>query len=421
MTIKIPAGKIGVGVSGGADSMVLLSLMKKIGADFFAINIEHGIRGADSKSDSSFVADFCAHSGIELLCFAVDTIKESKRTKQSIELTARKLRYEIFDRLLLDKKADYIALAHHANDNAETILMRILRGTGIRGLKGISDRDGYIHPLLNFTRKDIEKYAQDNGIPYITDSTNLENDYRRNFLRNKVFSTLAKKFDNIENSFSRLAANAAETEDFLRTQLLDIKKDNDGLYLNIGKLNQAHSLIRKYTINELLSRMGAVQDIESRHLEYVISLCEKKNNSFINLPFGIVAVREYDRLAFRKFTAKERFCQDFSLDGAYVFGGYCYSFAKTHNIENGISFDPEKIPEGAVIRTRQEGDIFKRCGGRTKKLNDFLTDIKLPASERDKLLILAHDGEVLAVCGIEIADSIKVDKTTKEIIKIIKE
>ncbi len=401
--------------------MVLLSLLKSCDADIFAINIEHGIRGADSKSDSGFVADFCADSGIELLCFSVDTLSQSKNTKQSIELTARKLRYEIFDKILQDKKADYIALAHHANDNAETILMRILRGTGIRGLKGITDRNGYIHPLINFSRKEIERYAEQNGIPYITDSTNLENDYTRNFLRNKVFFTLSKKFDNIENSFSRLAANAAETEDFLRTQLLDIKEAKDGLYLDIEQFEEAHSLIKKYSINELLSRMGAVQDIESRHLEYVISLCEKKNNAFIDLPFGITAIKEYDKLVFRKFTAKESFYQYFSLDGAYVFDGYCYSFEKTEKIENGISFDAEKIPKDAVIRTRQDGDTFKRCGGRTKKLNDFLTDTKMPVSERDKLLVIAQEGEVLAVMGVEIADKIKIDKNTKEIIKIIKE
>lgn len=421
MIINFPKGKIGVGVSGGADSMVLLSLLQSGGADVFAINIEHGIRGAESKNDSRFVADFCAQKGIELLCFAVDTPAESKRTKQSIELTARRLRYEIFDELLKQKKADHIALAHHANDNAETILMRILRGTGIRGLRGIVDREGYIHPLIKFSRRQIEEYAEKNAIAYIHDSTNAENDYTRNFLRNEVFPVLEKKFDNIESSFSRLADNAAETQDFLRTQLLDIKTDGEAWYLEIAKLSQAHSLIKKYSINELLVSMGAEQDIESRHLEYIVSLCEKDNNSFINLPFGIVAVREYDRLVFRRDSHKESFCQDLNIDGAYVFGGYCISFEKVQSIEKGTTFDAQKLPKGAVIRTRQDGDIFKRCGGRTKKLNDFLTDIKLPAYERDRLLVIAEGSEVLAVCGIEIGDRIKIDKQTKEITKIKKE
>ncbi|MDD4316103.1 MAG: tRNA lysidine(34) synthetase TilS [Clostridia bacterium] len=421
MKIVIPEGKIGVGVSGGADSMVLLDLLRKSGAQVFAINIEHGIRGEESERDSRFVADFCMRNDIELMSFSVDAPAESRITKESLELTARRLRYGIFDALLEQKKADYIALAHHASDNAETILMRILRGTGTRGLRGIVDRGGYIHPLIKYSRKQIEHYAADCGIPYINDSTNLLNDYTRNFLRNMVFPTLEQKFTNIENSFLRLAENAAETEAYLQTQLLDIFEDGGSFYLDIEQLRKAHSLIAKYSINELLSRMGAVQDIESRHLEYIISLCGKQNNAVINLPFGIIAVKEYDRLAFRKDTAKEYFCSPFSLDTEYIFEGSCYRFEKTQNIAIGISFDANKIPEGAVMRTRQEGDIFKRCNGRTKKLSDFLTDIKLTADERDKLLVLAYEGEALAVCGMEISDKIKVDKYTKEIINIIKE
>ena len=190
MKIVVPNKRIGVGVSGGMDSMVLLNLLMEQKKDITVINIDHCIRGADSKSDSDFVEEFCNNNNILCLRFEVDVLSQCRLTRESVELCARNLRYEIFNRLLDEKKVDIIALAHHADDNIETVLMRIFRGTGIKGLKGILDSERFIHPLINYTKQDIENYATKNNIQYVTDSTNFESEYTRNYIRNEIIPTI---------------------------------------------------------------------------------------------------------------------------------------------------------------------------------------------------------------------------------------
>lgn len=152
MEIIAPNKRIGVGVSGGMDSMALLHLLLEAQKDVTVINIDHGIRAEESQKDSEFVADFCKRKNIPFLAFQLDVLSESKKRKESLELCARNLRYQIFNDLIYQKKVDVIALAHHASDNMETVFMRILRGTGIRGLKGIQDREKFIHPLIGYSR-----------------------------------------------------------------------------------------------------------------------------------------------------------------------------------------------------------------------------------------------------------------------------
>ncbi|MFW5780874.1 MAG: tRNA lysidine(34) synthetase TilS, partial [Bacillota bacterium] len=157
------------------------------------------------------------------------------------------------------------------------------------------------------------------------------------------------------------------------------------------------------------------------HLEYIISLSKKLNNAELDLPFGIRAFREYDKLVFLK---KETDCFSpvkFDIGGKYVFFGEMISFEKDEKIVKGRSFDSQKIPENAVIRERKEGDIFKKCNGKTKKLSDFLTDIKLPKRKREKLLVVASGKEVYVVCGLEISDKVKIDENTKQIYTMKKE
>lgn len=415
-------GKIGVAVSGGMDSMALLHCLIEKGADIIVINIEHGIRGAQSKKDSDFVASFCLKKNIPFMPFAVNTIEESKKTKESIELCARRLRYEIFDKLLMQKTVDYIALAHHADDNAETILMRILRGTGIRGLKGIRDRQGFIHPLINCSRKQIEEYVKLNNIPYVNDATNFSDEYTRNFLRNKVFAAIKERFDNYAESFSRLSQNAFEADEFISMNVLPVHENQGEYYIELKDLQKAHGIVKKYTYLKVFENMGIYQDIELKHLDYINELITKENNSSINLPFGIMAIKEYDKLVFcRDEGPIEDICLPFDLTKTYVFCDSKYRFVKDDKVLKGISFDAEKIPKDAVLRNKRDGDIFKRYGGGTKKLNDYLTDIKMPYRHRRKLLVLASGDQVLMICGVEISDKIKIDEKTKEIYYINKE
>ena len=177
------AGKtIGVALSGGRDSVALAYALKKADVSLIAVNVEHGIRGESSVNDSKFVEEFCKKYDIPLLSFSVDVPSFCKQNGYTTEQGARILRYDIFDKVLSDGKCDFIALAHHADDQVETVFMRIIRGTGVRGLCGMSAVSGkYIRPLLDCTREDINDFIAKNELPYVDDETNFDTDYTRNF------------------------------------------------------------------------------------------------------------------------------------------------------------------------------------------------------------------------------------------------
>ena len=286
MEIRVKKGlKVGVAVSGGVDSMVMLNLLKKGGADVLVINVEHGIRGALSKRDSKFVKNYCKRHEIECLSFSVDSLAYSTENNVSVELAARTLRYEIFDNLLKEKKVDCIALAHHLNDQVETVLMRIFRGTGIKGLRGIVDREGYVHPMLGYTKQEIRDYAALNRIPYKEDATNFDSEYTRNYIRHEIIPHVKSRFPSFEIAVKKLAKTAEEIEDYMMSNVTPYKAIDGGATLPISILSM-HPAIAKKTIAETLRLLGCEKDIESNHLESLIALKDSPNNAKINLPYG---------------------------------------------------------------------------------------------------------------------------------------
>ncbi len=412
MEILVEKGlKIGVAVSGGVDSMVMLNLLRQSGADVVAINIEHGIRGTVSKRDSKFVRNYCKRHEIECLAYNVDSPGYAVKQNVSVELAARTLRYEIFDKLLKDKVVDVIALAHHLNDQVETVLMRIFRGTGIKGLRGIVDREGYIHPMLNFTKQEIRDYAASNRIPYKEDATNFDSEYTRNYIRHEIIPHVKSRFPSFEIAVQKLAKVAEEVEDYMMGETIEPSFQESGASLPIAVLD-LHPAIAKKTIAETLRRLGCEKDIESNHLESLIALSSSPNNSRINLPYGYDAYKAYDELRIVKRMDSTSYESIFEVNGWYEYQGFSYTFSKTDELKKGLTFDIDKVPEGAVVRTRKEGDKFKRYAGGTKSLSDYLTDVKMPLYMRDKLLLIAKDSIVYAILGVEISDEIKIDETT---------
>ena len=403
--------KIGVAVSGGVDSMVLLHLLRDAGANIIAINVEHGIRGEVSKRDSKFVKNYCKRKEIECLAYEVDSPKYAVEKGVSVELAARMLRYEIFDRLLSEGVVDVIALAHHMDDQVETVLMRIFRGTGIRGLRGIVDRKGYVHPMLNFSKKEIREYASKNRIPYKEDATNFDAEYTRNYIRHEIIPHVKTRFPSFEHAVSKLASYSQEIEDYMLSEVKDVEIVGEEATLPIGVL-ELHPAIAKKTIAETLRRLGCEKDVESTHLEAVLRLKECPNNARVTLPYGYDAYRAYDQLKVVKRVEGESYYAKFDSECNYLYGGFTYAFEPTGKIKKGLTFDLDKIPEGAVVRTRQEGDKFKRYGGGTKTLSDYLTDKKIPLYMRDKLLVIAKDSDVYLILGMEVSEHVKVDENT---------
>ncbi len=408
--------KIGVAVSGGADSMALLNLYKNSSQKFCVINIEHGIRGESSLADSDFVKNYCESYGIEYMGFFVDTLGECAKITESVELVARKLRYEVFDKLIDNHTVDLIALAHHKNDQAETIFMRIMRGTGIRGLAGIVDSKRYIHPLIKYTRQDIENYCAENNINYCTDESNFLSDYTRNYIRNEVFPVVNKRFTTYLTSMEKLSDIALEVDDYLRQNIIK-PKVNNGVYV-LERIFEYHTIVQKYSIREVLKDLGCVQNVEQRHLEYILSLKNKPNNTSFDLTKNIVVSSNNGDLWLYKKTEEKEFLCDFDINNTYSFGGVDYSFSFGKSIINGVSLDYDKLPAGCVVRNFRIGDKFKRVNGHTKKLSDYYNQLKLSSLQKNTQLLLAKDNIIFAILGVETSDKTKIDENTKNIINI---
>ena len=404
MKARVVPGKIGVAVSGGKDSMVLLSLYLDEGIRPAVLNVEHGIRGEKSRQDSEFVRDFALRHGLEYFGVSVDVPKYARDNKISVELAARELRYAFFDRLLAEKKVDVIALAHHADDNAETVLMRIFRGTGLKGLRGIVDRDGYIHPLLRCTRKEIDDYAEKNEVPYVEDESNYDEAYTRNFIRRRLLPEIESRYPEVVNAIANLSLSAIDDYDYLRSESVVPEEIDDGVVLK--DLFSVPETVAKYSVKSALFDMGVIKDVEKSHLEAVLLLRDKENNSCLDLPYNVVAEKYGRDLYLVKKRAETFFERTFDPDERYSFRGYAYSFERGDGVKNGSTVDPDAVV-GCVVRERKDGDVFTKVNGKKKLLSDYLNEKKLLKHQKDALLVLAKGNVVYAVLGLDTADEAK--------------
>ena len=405
---------IAVALSGGKDSIFLIDLLLKSAKEknltIKAVNIDHSIRGEESVRDSEFVKDYCKKVGVELRFFKVDAVKYSKENGLSVEEGARLLRYNAFETLLKEKFCNVIATAHHLSDNFETVLFNLFRGTSTKGLIGIPDkRNGFIRPLINVTKKEIDDYVLKNNLPFVEDSTNTNVDYTRNYLRCEVIPKILEKFPTAEVSVKRLGEISKEENDFLDELSNSYLEFCDGKYLLPISLSP---ILLKRAAKTILYNLGIKKDYESIHFNDIIKLTSLNNGSKITLPQNVVAVKEYDKLAFYIETEKQ-ICKPLNYKvGKFKFLGKSLEISK-NPLDNALVFDGDKIPNNAVIRTKRDGDIFKKFGGGTKKLKDYLIDKKIPRANREELPLLAVDDKILLIFGVEISDEIKITDSTK--------
>lgn len=405
---KALRGKVAVAVSGGKDSMCLLDVLSRFpnrNFELLAINIEHGIRGENSKRDSKFVSDYCLKKGIKLISESVDSISYAKQSKISLETSARLLRYQCFENLLASGEADYIALAHHQDDLCETMLMRIFRGTGINGLIGIQNRDNYIRPLLSLTREDIEKYVSENNIPFVTDETNDDNDYTRNFVRNELLPAIEGRWSDYRKSLIRLSKTAKEYTDYFDKISPNPTVENGTVTLNISELIKVELPVKKHSIRKAVNILSSGVDFEETNLNDVLELLTQRNGACVHLANGLRAYKEYDKLVFALDFEKSVEPVPFKIGEFNFFGKVWEIVPRT---TERLRFDITKIPEGSVIRQRANGDTFTRFGGITTSLGDYYTNKKIPKRLRNEYPVIAI-GNLILVTPVEIADSVKSD------------
>ena len=293
--------RLGVAVSGGVDSMVLLHLLlRDFCGELFVINIDHNLR-AESGADTEFVRGFCKAQGLKFRAFSVDVKAHCKASGVSLELGARELRYRAFEEARKEFKLDAIATAHHADDNAETVMFRILRGTGVAGLRGIGEREGFVRPLLAFSKAEIEAYARDNRVPFVVDKTNAETDYTRNFLRLEVLPKIEERFPAYREALARLTASAVEAQEAIDYFALRAMGDGD-TYILPKSAFIAPLAIAKRSVTAVMSAMGAGDLTEAVHLNAIIDLANSRKGSRLDLPCGITVFNEEVVLKFCKKT-----------------------------------------------------------------------------------------------------------------------
>ena len=337
----------------------------------------------------------------------------------SVEQAGRILRYQIFNDAISQGKCDKVATAHHIKDNFESVLFNLFRGSGLKGLAGIEENfdDKIIRPFLSITKEQITDYLTKNNIPFVTDNTNFDDKYTRNAIRLNILPEIEKVFPEAEKSVYRFSKIAKLEDDYLTEQTLKALAFSDTKVT--VQLPIHNALLSRATVLAL-KHLGLEKDWEKSHIDSVITLSQLDNGKMADMPKGIVAVKEYDKITFYKNPKSITSIVPFAL-GEISFDEKVLCIKeidKPTDLTKGFYADKDKIPCTAVIRTRRDSDKFTKFGGGTKSLSDYLTDKKVPLVERDSLLLLANDNEILAIFGLALSDKIKVDNTTKTIIEL---
>lgn len=411
---------IAVALSGGKDSVcllhLLLSLKNELSLTVKAVHVDHSIRGKESERDAKFVFDLCEKLNVPLQTFKVDAIEFSEQNHLSLEQGARILRYQIFDEILSQGYAQKIATAHHKNDQFETLLFNLFRGSGALGATSIKNKsDKIIRPLLSATREEINDYIEENKLLFVEDSTNFDSVYTRNFIRNEITPKILERFPDAINSASRFSKIIAEEDEFLNELAKNFLENNGGdFYL---KLSTPSVLFKRATIIAL-KNLGLEKDYEYAHVLSVLSLKDSQSGAYITLPKNITAKREYDVVIFSNKPPLEISEEVPFENETTVFNGKEIIVTQGDLDKPYLLFDKDKIPAGAIVRTRRDGDVFTKFGGGTKKLKEYFIDKKIPLSERDKLPLVAKGNTIFLIVGVEISDLVRIDDRTKTKLKI---
>ena len=443
-----------VGISGGYDSVCLLHILYSISFEFnlklYAVHINHMLRGEEALRDENFVKSFCNSLNIDLHVKKIDIAKKAKDDKISLEEAGRNARYEEFNRVARQKCVTKIAVAHSRNDQAETILMRIFRGTGLDGLKGIEyKRDNIIRPLLDVDRSQIENYVHDNGLEAIIDSSNLHTDYFRNRIRLNVLPEINSAVgSNITENLLRLSKIVVTDDDFLRYnaeiyyEKCIIAKKEGYIELALLELTQMHQAMRSRVLRmAILSSSGSLNGLGYTHIDKLLWLIEKgQTGARVDIPHGMLAVKTYKSLIIKRqeIENKVSFEQKLEISGRtyisnisatittqiinFETNASCNEFVNKNKTEYIKFFDFRKLEmkTNLVVRNRQDGDIFKPINSNgTKKLKEYFIDNKIPREERDRFPLIAINKEIIWIIGNKTSDNYKVTDNTNSVLMII--
>ncbi len=413
-------------VSGGIDSMVLANLFLKTDNTIGIAHCNFQLRGTESDSDEKFVREFAKNSNTPFYAKSFDTEKYAEEKKVSIQMAARDLRYEWFEKIRTTEGFDYIALAHNKNDILETVLLNIARGTGLKGMTGIKKKSGYIiRPLLSATRKEIVQYADDNDLLYREDSSNVKIKYKRNMIRHQIIPEFEELNPDFIDSFSQTINQIEEAYEIFENM---VKKKKEQMVTEIGdktlidiyklrnlsnKTTYLYEFLRPYhfpsqiipDIIESLKGISGKQFLSSTHRlikdrnHLIITPQKKDSTEKYYIDKETKELTQPIRLFFRKFSSKPNLKIPHSPDIAWI--------------------DASILEYPLILRKWKAGDYFYPLGMKDpKKLSDFFIDEKLSLVEKENSWILTSGDKIVWVLGKRIDDRFRIGKQTNEILEI---
>lgn len=436
-----------LGVSGGPDSMCLLHVMETLSESMVitlgVVHVHHGLRGIDADADQALVESYCRERGIACKTFKADINALAREWGLSQEEAGRRYRYEVFEQQARILNSSKIVVAHHGDDVAETFLMNLFRGTGLRGLCGIPRQRGQIiRPLLGVSRKEIEGYLERHHIPFRLDLTNQETDHTRNKIRLEVLPYVAREINPRAAEKIRHTADALlEAEVYIEAQVQKaydrlVHQEKDGLSVDIKALLEEAPVIQKRVLLQMIGHLnGGLRDTYRVHLEALLALLEKDTGKTLDLAEGLRAEKTYNRLVLSKGKDKPPMAIAAELavqipghyplilpwgEGVLTLEKRPYNEKENQIIPKNIYtkwFDYDKIKFGLSVRGRLTGDFMViDQAGHTKTIKRLFIDQKFPKEQREQQLMLADGSHILWIFGNRISEAYKVTKDTKQIL-----
>ncbi len=421
-----------IALSGGADSMALLytlsALRETQGLRLAAAHVHHGLRGEEADRDAAFVRAQCEelHIPCETL-FA--HVAEERQTGEGIEQAGRRIRYAFFERVREQYGLDCIATAHHADDNLETVLLHLTRGSGLRGLCGIPATGRHIlRPLLGVSRDEIEAYCAAKGIPFVVDSTNADTVYSRNRIRAEVIPQLKAINPQVVDACTRMTAQLKEENAFLEelaAKALHDAIDGDG-YLRTVLLETPLPLLKR-ALKQLAETAGG--DPEEKHIMLLVDAL--RNGGAVQIPGEIrVTVSATHLMIDTPRETVPYFEQPLCIGDTVTVGDKTYTavcfpieeFKEKQNVHKNVlkfSCDYDKIIGSMLIRGRKEGDRFHPVGGVGKSLKKFFNENAVPLADRSALPIVCDREGIILLVGFSCDDRVKLDKDTKRVLMVM--
>ncbi len=412
------------GVSGGADSVCLLHLLvsmrEELELRLLAVHVHHGLRGAEADRDARFTEALAAALNVPCRVVRADAAGYAAEHGMSAEEAGRVLRYQIFAREA--SPGDRIAVAHHRDDQAETILHHLFRGSGLKGLSGMAPVSGaVIRPLLCVERREILDYLAANGLTFCEDSTNASGEYTRNRIRRMLSEVRDGVNERAAFHIAAFGETAAAADRYLeretdRVWAARVTEEAGRCGIGASVLRGLEEPLDGYVIRRMICRQAdSAKDISAVHVRQIRELAEKETGKRVCLPYGLFAVRVNDML----WIGSGEGPREEPPRGNLRFSRFPYEKNGEIPREKYTKwFDYDKINGALSVRTRQPGDYITIGGGGRKSVKSFLIDEKVPRQQRDRILLLAEGHHVLWIVGYRISEYYKVTDDTKEVLQV---